>query len=145
MLSRPFYVYIATVFGLGFYSSMPGTLGSFAACTLNAFIDIPLWLIFLVTVIGVWTSDLSEKFLGMTDPSCVIIDEVVGMWLSVYLLPKGFLVPGFFLFRLVDILKPFPVSLMEKLPGGWGIMADDIVGGILVNIFLQIIKFYFLR
>ena len=65
------------------------------------------------------------------------------MWLTLFLLPKSFIIPGFFLFRLIDILKPFPVSSMEKLPGGWGIMADDVVGGIMGNILLQAYNCYF--
>ena len=64
------------------------------------------------------------------------------MWLTLYLLPKGFIIPGFFMFRLIDILKPWPVSAMEKLPGGWGIMADDIVGGVMSNLILQGLNAY---
>ena len=157
-MAKPFYVYIATVFGLGFFTKMPGTVGSFVALILNLLVKIPLWAIILVSVIGIYTSSLTEDFLKsadpknypeiperyfhITDPSCAIIDEVAGMWVSAYLLPGQFLVPAFFLFRLVDILKPWPVSTMEKLPRGWGIMFDDILGGIIVNIFLQIVNAY---
>ncbi len=157
-MSKPFYVYISTIFGLGFLTKMPGTLGSFAALIIDMFYRVPLWAIILVTIIGIYTSgltedllknsepskfpDIPERYFKITDPSCAIIDEVAGMWLSTYLLPNGFLIAGFFLFRLVDILKPWPVSLFEKLPRGWGIMFDDIAGGILVNIFLQILNAY---
>ena len=159
--SRPAYVYIATVLGLGFYSSMPGTLGSFAALIFNFIFDVPLWLILLVSALGVWSTGLTEKLLNGSepcpvydkcsvknlrckkDPRCTVIDEVAGMWITVYLLPKNFLILGFFLFRLIDILKPFPVNYMEKFPSGWGIMLDDIVGGIIGNIILQIINAYF--
>lgn len=136
-------VFIATVFGLGFYSSMPGTLGSAAACLVSAVTPVHPTAILIVTAVGVWASDVAERELGVTDPGPVIIDEVVGMWLSVLFLPMKFLIPGFILFRIVDILKPFPVSVMEKLPGGWGIMADDIMGGVIVNIFLHVINRFF--
>ena len=158
MFKKPIYLYIATVFCAGFYTNMPGTVGSFIALVANLLVDIPLWLIILVSILGIYVTDLGEKFLmsadknnfpdiparyfGIHDPSCLAIDEVAGMWISVYLLPRGFLVPGFFLFRLVDILKPFPVSTMEKFPGGWGIMLDDILGGVIVNIFLQAVNAY---
>ena len=140
----PFYVWIASVFGLGFIpSGMPGTVSSAAACVVSIFWDVPLWAILIVTLIGVYVTDKSEKFFNTKDPSFLNIDEVPGMWLTVFLLPKGFIIPGFFLFRLIDILKPFPVCTMEKLPGGWGIMADDVVGGIMSNIILQLLNAYF--
>ena len=124
----PVYVWIASLFGLGFIpSGMPGTVSSFAACLISVFVDVPLWAIVLVIFLGVWAAGKSEKFFEMKDPS----------FLNIYLLPKGFIIPGFFLFRLIDILKPWPVSAMEKLPGGWGIMADDVLGGIIGNIILK--------
>ena len=83
--------------------------------------------------------------MGDRDPGPVIVDEVLGMWLSLYGLPLTFVLPGFFLFRVVDILKPFPVSAAERLPGGIGIMADDAVGGVMVNLSLQAVNAYFLR
>ena len=140
----PYYVWIASVFGLGFLpSGMPGTVSSAAACVVSMFVDVPLWAILIVTLIGVYVTDKSEKFFNTKDPSFLNIDEVPGMWLTLFLLPKSFIIPGFFLFRLIDILKPFPVSSMEKLPGGWGIMADDVVGGIMGNILLQAYNCYF--
>ena len=143
MNKYPFYVWIASVFGLGFLpSGMPGTVSSAFACLISAFVDVPLWAIILVSIIGVYVTDKSEKFFGTKDPSFLNIDEVPGMWLTIFLLPKSFIIPGFFLFRLIDILKPFPVSAMEKLPGGWGIMADDILGGIMANIILQALNAY---
>ena len=144
MKKYPYYVWIASLFGLGFIpSGMPGTVSSAAACVVSIFVDVPMWAIVAVTLIGVYVTGMSEKFFNTKDPSFLNIDELPGMWLSIYLLPKSFIIPGFFLFRLVDILKPFPVSLMEKLPGGWGIMADDVVGGIIVNIILQALNAYF--
>ncbi len=144
MKNYPYYVWIASVFGLGFLpSGMPGTVSSAFACLVSVFVDVPMWAIIIVSLIGVYVTGKSETYFNMKDPSFLNIDEVPGMWLTLYLLPKGFIIPGFFLFRLIDILKPFPVSTMEKLPGGWGIMADDIVGGIMSNIILQALNAYF--
>ena len=144
MRNYPFYVWIAALGGLGFIpSGMPGTVSSAAACLVSVFVDVPLWAIVIVSLVGVYVTGKSEVYFNKKDPSFLNIDEVPGMWLTIYLLPKGFIIPGFFLFRLIDILKPFPVSKMESLPGGWGIMADDIVGGIMGNVILQVLNAYF--
>ena len=70
------------------------------------------------------------------DPSIVVIDEIVGMWVSLFLLPKTFLaiICAFLIFRVLDIVKPFPARGLERLPNGWGIMLDDIVAGIYANL-----------
>ncbi len=143
MKDYPYYVWIASLCGLGFLpSGMPGTVSSFAACIVSVFVDVPMWAVIIVSVIGVYVTGKSEEYFNRKDPNFLNIDEVPGMWLTIYLLPKGFIIPGFFLFRLIDILKPWPVSAMEKLPGGWGIMADDILGGIFANVILQAINAY---
>lgn len=143
MKKYPLYVWIASLLGLGFIpSGMPGTVSSAAACVVSIFVDVPMWAIVLVTIVGIWATGQSEKYFDRKDPSFLNIDELPGMWLTIYLLPKGFIIPGFFLFRLIDILKPWPVCAMEKLPGGWGIMADDVLGGIFGNIILQALNAY---
>lgn len=152
-MRRPLSVEVATLFGLGFrvwrkggeLGSGAGTAGSAAACLVSALVPVPWWGVLLVSLIGLWASAGASRALGSADPACVIIDEVAGMWLSLLLLPPSFILPGFFLFRIVDILKPFPVSAAERLPGGVGIMADDLVGGAMVNLFLQALNGYFLR
>lgn len=144
-------VLIATLGGIGFYTNAPGTLGSAAAALISAVIDVPLWAIFILIILGIWASCRAEKVLAEIqnsakkhDPGCIVIDEAVGVWLSILMLPKSFIIPGFVLFRIVDILKPFPVYLFEKIPSGWGIMADDIAGGVIVNILLRIFIYYFI-
>lgn len=139
---RPPSVWVATLFGLGFHSRMPGTLGSAAACLVSALVPVPWWGVLITAALGVWASDAAAKALGRTDPGCVIIDEAAGMWLSVLALPRPFLLPGFLLFRALDILKPFPVSAMERLPGGWGIMADDLLGGAAVCLLLHLVRIF---
>lgn len=152
-MRRPLSVEVATLFRLGFrvwrrggeLGSGAGTAGSAAACLVSALVPVPWWGVLLVSLIGLWASEGASRALGSADPACVIIDEVAGMWLSLLLLPPSFILPGFFLFRIVDILKPFPVSAAERLPGGVGIMADDLVVGAMVNLFLQALNGYFLR
>jgi len=75
------------------------------------------------------------------DPSIVVIDEIVGMWISLFLLPKTLvtIVCAFLIFRILDVIKPFPGRRLEKLPNGWGIMLDDIVAGIYANLATRLI------
>ena len=132
---------ISTFFGIGRYSKMPGTLASavalgIAIALLMAGIQIHWTAIIAVIAIGTWCSDRNSRKTGDKDPPETVIDEVAGMWISIYALPVNYWIAAFIVFRVVDILKPFPVNITEKLPGGIGIMADDIVGGILVNLIL---------
>lgn len=142
---RTFHYLVATVFGLGYSPLAPGTLGAIAAVLLAAFIlqGQLLWLslaVILVTLVGTVSADFLEKDLGEEDPSLVIIDEVAGMLLGllfVPLKPWPYLI-ALGLFRFFDIVKPFPVNTLEKVPGGWGIMLDDIAAGIYTLIGMQL-------
>jgi phosphatidylglycerophosphatase A len=130
---------VATVGGTGHLTKMPGTIGSAVACLPCAFLPVPWWAILLAALLGTGCADVYAKEKNISDPSEVVVDEVVGMWLSLAALPRTFILPAFLLFRIVDITKPVPVSTAEKLPGGWGIMADDMVGGVMTNLILQAI------
>ncbi len=139
---RTFLVLAATLGGLGFLTRMPGTLGSAAACIFYVLFPVPWWGILALGVLGTWVAGACARAMGEEDPGSIIVDEAVGMWVSLYALPASLSLPAFFLFRVVDILKPFPVSAAERLPGGVGIMADDVVGGVMVNLFLQFLNGY---
>lgn len=80
------------------------------------------------------------------DPSIVVIDEIVGMWISLFLLPKtvAAILCAFVIFRLLDIVKPFPARHLERLPNGWGIMLDDVVAGVYANIFTHLALIFIL-
>ena len=83
--------------------------------------------------IGVWAATEAEKFFGRTDPGQVVIDEVVGQIVTLLLFPHRnwkWLLGGFLLFRLFDIIKPFPARQAERIPRGWGIMVDDVIAGL---------------
>ena len=137
-------VWIATVAGTGYFPVGPGTAGSAVAVGMVAAVNaLPLsnaWcttLLFAATTLifflGVWSAAKSEKFFGETDPGHVVIDEVAGQMTAFLLSPHAswkFLLLGFGLFRLFDITKPFPAGRAERLPGGWGIMVDDIIAGV---------------
>ena len=80
------------------------------------------------------------------DPSIVVIDEIVGMWISVFLLPQTIvaMVAAFVIFRVLDIVKPFPARQLERLPNGWGIMLDDVVAGVYANIITHLVLAFLL-
>lgn len=93
---------------------------------------------FIAFLAGIRSADAMEAYYGH-DPSEVTIDEVVGMWLSLFLLPKSVVlaVAAFFLFRLFDIIKPYPAAKFDKLEGGFGIMMDDVIAGFYTNLVLH--------
>ena len=84
-----------------------------------------------VVALGVWAADEAERALAAKDPGAIVVDEVAGMMLSVLTLSPtpAVLVSGFLLFRVFDVLKPFPANVAQRLPGGVGVMADDLVAG----------------
>jgi phosphatidylglycerophosphatase A len=135
--------FISTFFGIGRYSKMPGTLGSVVAWIIAiVFYPIHWTAIIAVIIIGIWFSDRYSRKIGVKDPPEVVIDEVAGTWISMYALPVGYGIPALVLFRIIDIVKPFPVCTAEKLPGGIGIMADDILGGVFVWLILWGTRMY---
>lgn len=141
---KTWYGMVATLGTLGSYSKMPGTLGSIAAFVILLLLrGVPLWLIVLVAAVGTYASDLYAKKTGKNDPSEVVIDEVVGYWVACWGFDLTFALAGLFFFRIIDIVKPFPIRHIEKLPGGVGIMADDVAGGILVNVLMRAVYWVF--
>lgn len=134
---RPIYYIIATCFGLGYSPIAPGTTGSILA-VLVAFFLFEKSTFFLIVsiivifIIGTIAASFVEKDKKLKDPSLVVIDEVAGMWISLLFIPHlwwSFLV-AFGLFRLFDVIKPFPANKIQNLEGGLGIMLDDVVAGI---------------
>ena len=128
----------------GYSPIASGTVGSVVAL---AFYFIPgfesPWIFGITTgfvfFFGYRTAATMERYYGH-DPSEVTIDEVVGMWISLFLLPKKLwvVIAAFFLFRLFDIIKPFPARKFDEMHGGFGIMMDDVIAGLYTNIILQL-------
>jgi phosphatidylglycerophosphatase A len=155
------YKLTATVLGAGYSPFAPGTMGAIVGC-------IALWLfekynlisttttpilfiglILVTTVLGIIVTDKLEEEWGK-DPSKVVLDEVIGVWIAMMFIPFSFfnVLLAFGLFRYFDIAKPLGIRKLESLKGGLGVMADDMLAGIYSNITLQIIlallaKFYF--
>jgi phosphatidylglycerophosphatase A len=144
---------VATACGFGFFPYGPGTMGAifaiivwlplFICCSYSTWLLTTAILTIAFTVIGAWSANISEHFWG-PDPSRVVIDEVVGMWIALLAVADhaSWWQPllAFILFRFFDIVKPLGVRKMEQLPGGIGIMADDVLAGIYSAIILLIIN-----
>ena len=95
----------------------------------------------LVAGIGTWAAEEAEKLLGKKDAQSIVIDEIAGFLIAMFLLPGtwAFIAAGFVLFRVFDILKPFPLKRLQDLGGGAGVMLDDIGAGVYANVVLQVV------
>ena len=135
-------VIIGSGFGSGFWPWGPGTAGAFLATavwvalsfvlTSDALFAATLVLTVVFTVLGVWSANVLAPSWG-EDPSRVVVDEMVGVWIPLLGAPAGdvaYALAAFVLFRFFDILKPLGIRRMEQLPGGVGVMADDILAGL---------------
>jgi len=135
----------ATSAGVGYIPFAPGTFGSLAGLLLwwlvPGTVFVQLALIAAVFIVGAWSASVAERHFASTDPGPVVIDEVLGMLVTLFLNPVGWVGAflGFLLFRLSDIVKPFPANKLEQLHGGIGVMADDLMAAIYANLALRLI------
>ncbi len=136
---------IATSGGAGYFPIAPGTVGSAVGIVIYLLTrQWPLaWqaaLIVVLSVVGTWASHVAADHFGRTDPGEVVVDEVAGQLLTLFATgaAAGGAVAGFFLFRVLDIIKPWPARDFERLPGGVGIMADDLMAGAYGNLLLRL-------
>jgi phosphatidylglycerophosphatase A len=139
-------VFLASFGYVGYFPIAPGTAGSAAALPLFyllRWIGVPgveLGAIVAVFAIGVWAAQGTEAALGRKDPGIVVIDEVLGMLITLAVLPVSIwgVLLGFLFFRALDVIKPFPAAQLEHLHGGLGIMADDAVAGLYSHLLLRL-------
>lgn len=143
---------VASAGGLGLLRPAPGTWGSLGAigCVIPLFVWAPpqawQWILgvgaVVATVAGILACPAAIRQWQREDPSQVVIDEVAGQWLALACVPAVIsvanpwwtLILGFLMFRIFDIIKPWPVSSLERLPAGWGIMFDDLAAGVLAGL-----------
>lgn len=143
---------IGSGFGSGYWPWGPGTAGSLVALLiwsgLSCLILDPYlkWVVLLLVIVfyvtGVWAANRLEPFWG-DDPSRIVIDEMVGVWINLLVVPAGDFVYGlaaFFLFRFFDIVKPLGIKQMEAIKRGHGVMMDDVLAGIYGAIVLYVIR-----
>ena len=134
----------ATFFYVGYAPFASGTAASFVAFFIAILIHSSLLLYILVTgvitYLGFKTSGEMEKLAGQKDPGCIVIDEVAGALIAVFLLPFQWpvLITAFFLFRAFDMFKIYPVNKLESASGSVGVMMDDLVAGLYTNLIMQV-------
>jgi phosphatidylglycerophosphatase A len=135
----------ATGFYLGRFRYAPGTVGTLLGVPLAYLFGFKWWLVLLVGIslyfLGVKSAEYMMELTKEEDPESVVIDEIVGYFFAFLFLEPTLktLLLAFVLFRLLDILKPFPINLFERMPGGHGVMADDVVAGLLTGFILYLI------
>jgi phosphatidylglycerophosphatase A len=139
---------LATAGGVGLAPVAPGTFGSlpglvFAWLAWKGGPWTGVIVVVVLVVVGTWAADGAARVLGESDPGRVVIDEVAGQVMTLLFLEPTWrvLAAGFFLFRLFDVLKPFPARQLERIDGGSGIMADDLAAGVYANLVLQAIAY----
>jgi len=139
-------------FGSGLSPKMPGTMGSLVGVLIFALLPELDWrlylgIICLAFIVGVMLCDYTAKALNVHDHPAIVWDEIVGYFITMFMVPKDWLwiLAGFILFRIFDILKPWPISIADKhVKGGFGIMLDDVIAAlfslIIIQIFLYLLK-----
>lgn len=136
--------FLAFGFGSGTLPFAPGTMGTLMAIPFYLFIRdfhlaVYISIVIIATLVGIWACDVTEKYLGTHDYKGIVWDEVCGYWVTMIAAPQhwSWVITGFFLFRLFDIWKPWPIRWIDKyMPGGLGVMMDDILAGVYAWIIL---------
>jgi phosphatidylglycerophosphatase A len=138
-------LFIATCGYLGYVPIAPGTFGSaaglavFYAVRSSGMVSVEVAAIVILFAIGVWAGTAAEHHFGGIDPGPVVLDEVVGMLITLAFIPVNLTgaLTGFLVFRVLDVLKPWPAARFEQLPGGLGVMADDGMAAIYGNLIMH--------
>ena len=140
-------VFVATVGYCGYFPFAPGTVGSAVGLVFYLLVwwtgstIVEVGLIAGLFAAGVWAGTTAERYFGGVDPGHIVLDEVVGMLITLAFIPVGWsaALAGFFLFRLFDVIKPYPAGRLEALHGGLGVMADDAMAAIYANLSLRLV------
>ena len=141
-------ILIGSFFYLGKFPFAQGTVGSLGGVALYLLFwkDPVFYTIVMIAsiVLGVWSAGVIERSLGIKDPSIVVIDEVAGFLVAFFMIPYklSYIIIGFIIFRLFDIIKPPPAKVAEGLREGWGIMTDDLICGVYTQIILRILTHF---
>lgn len=133
-------------FGSGAAPVAPGTFGTLMGVALYLplpALSWPLYLLFLLaaTLIGIWLCERTTRDIGVHDHGGIVWDEFVGYWITMFVAPAGWLwiIVGFILFRFFDIVKPWPIRWLDQhVKGGFGVMIDDVLAGVMALICLQV-------
>ncbi len=146
-------IILATGFYSGYFPKAPGTAGTLAGLIIYIIIHfaVPEYAVkinIVLVLISIYPSirigDFAEKFFAKKDPQQVVLDEILGIWISLMFHPFSWscVVAAFFIFRFMDIVKPFPANSLQKLKGGAGIMIDDFIAGVYANICITALIYF---
>lgn len=143
-------VFLCTFGYIGYFPIAPGTVGSAAGLLVYALVawSGSAWVeasaIAVVFATGVWAATIGERYFGGIDPGPIVIDEVLGMLITLAFVPVGLkgAIVGFFVFRVFDVFKPYPAGRLERLHGGLGVMADDAAAAVYGNLVMRLIAAY---
>jgi phosphatidylglycerophosphatase A len=152
-----FAVFLATAGYSGYFPIAPGTVGSAVGLLVYALLwwmqplvglTMPTLEVIAIVCLfgaGVWAGTTAERYFGGIDPGPIVLDEVVGMLMTLAFIPVGLsgALAGFFLFRVFDVIKPFPARRFEALHGGLGVMADDAMAAVYANLSLRLMMLFF--
>jgi len=143
-------IFIAQGAYAGRFPVAPGTAGTLIGVLLYLWMRVIspaayLVLCFIIIMIGTWIAGRAESFLGRKDSPSIVIDEIAGYLVAMFMVPQGwgFVVSGFLLFRAFDIIKPYPLKRLQDIHGGTGVMVDDIGAGVYTNLVLQAAAFFY--
>ena len=146
-------IFLATGCYVGYSPLVPGTTGTLAAIPIYFFLSRLSPLYYMAILLGfiyiaIWASDEAEVLLQSRDCRHIVIDEMVGFILAMFMVPPTLrsILLGFFLFRALDIIKPFPIRILEeRVRGGYGVVLDDIAAGIYTNLIIHVLRFTVLK
>ena len=138
-------VFIATCAYVGYAPFAPGTCGSavglavFYVVRRSGSMTVEIATIVVLLAVGIWSATEAERYFGRRDPGPVVIDEVVGMLITLALIPVSIAgaMTGFVVFRILDVVKPWPARLLESLPGGFGVVTDDVMAAVYGNLAMR--------
>jgi phosphatidylglycerophosphatase A len=140
-------VFVATAAYCGYFPIAPGTVGSAAGLVVYLLVwwtrspIVEVALMAATFTAGTWAATHAERYFGGIDPGPVVIDEVLGMLVTLAFIPAGLTaaLAGFVIFRVFDVIKPYPANKLETFHGGFGIMADDAMAGVYANLALRLV------
>jgi phosphatidylglycerophosphatase A len=146
---RKIILFFATGFCSGYLPCVPGTYGTVVGMAISVgsyflfpdhFIRVNIIIFLVMFIPSILIAGKAEQYFGVKDAQQIVIDEMMGYWLSIMFHPfsVSLIIAGFILFRLFDIIKPFPIGFIQRLKGGFGVVADDLMAAVYVNICLTL-------
>lgn len=145
-MSKLIYLF-ATGFGVGYLPKIPGTIGSILGVILfmlltSVSFQVKVVVLLFMFFLGAMAAAKIENYSGKKDNQIIVIDEIVGVWVTLLFAPEGveWVLASLILFRIMDIAKPYPIRKLESLNKGYGVMLDDILAGVFAGIILVIVN-----